>query len=155
MYLYTLRAFYAMADTRTPFLLNLGENALNIVLAIALWGPLGVQGLALAWSISYFVAAAASLVVLRRRVGSGVAAGTMGATARAALGSVVLAIVAVALAAAIGDETARRALAATAVAAMAGGLGYVLVLAVTRSEELGAILGMIRRRGRNVADVSP
>jgi len=128
---------------------------LNIVLAIALWGPLGIQGLALAWSISYFVAAAASLVVLRRRVGAGIGAGAVGATTRAALGSVLLAIVAIVLAAAIGDETARRALAATLIAAAAGGLGYVLVLAATRSEELGAIVGMIRRRGRNVADVSP
>src|SRR5262249_6628803 len=148
LYLYTLRAFYAMADTRTPFLLNLGENALNIVLAVALWGPLGIQGLALAWSISYFVAAAASFVVLRRRVGAGMGAGAVAAATRAALGSLLPAFVAIVLAAAIGDEPARRSLAATIVATTAGGLAYVLVLAATRSEELGAIVGMVRRRGR-------
>ena len=43
-YLFTLRGFYAMQDTRTPFLLNCLENGLNIVLAIALYPAFGVQG---------------------------------------------------------------------------------------------------------------
>ena len=45
-----LRGFYAHHDTRTPFVLNVGENMINIVLAIVLverWGVLGL-GLALA-----------------------------------------------------------------------------------------------------------
>ena len=153
VYLYTLRAFYALADTRTPFLLNLGENALNIVLAIALWGPLGIQGLALAWSISYFVAAAASLVVLHRRIGRGIGAGIARRDrARRRSGRSCSRSVAVALAAAIGDEHgppgARR--------HGRGGRGrrrsaYLLVLAVTRSEELARDRGdgaPARQRGR-------
>ena len=34
VYLYSLRAFYSMQDTRTPFLINCLENALNIVGAL-------------------------------------------------------------------------------------------------------------------------
>ena len=53
--------FYAMQDTRTPFLLNCLENGLNIVLAIALYPAFGVEGLALAWSIAYIVAMVVAL----------------------------------------------------------------------------------------------
>ena len=45
-YLFVLRGFYAQQDTRTPFWINLVENALNIVLAVALVGAFGVPGLA-------------------------------------------------------------------------------------------------------------
>lgn len=68
-YLFALRGFYALKDTRTPFLLNAFENGLNIVLAVALVGPLGVQGLGMAYAIAYSVAAVAAVVVLGRRVG--------------------------------------------------------------------------------------
>ena len=34
LYLYTLRGFYALRDTRTPFLINCFENALNIAFAV-------------------------------------------------------------------------------------------------------------------------
>ena len=69
VYLFALRGFYALKDTRTPFLLNVFENGLNVVLAVALVGPLGVQGLGLAYAAAYSVAAVAALAVLARRVG--------------------------------------------------------------------------------------
>ena len=47
VYLYALRGFYALADTRTPFVVNAIENGLNIALALILFPSLGVQGLAL------------------------------------------------------------------------------------------------------------
>lgn len=67
VYLLTLRAYYALSDTRTPFCLNLGENALNVVLAFLLVGS-GAVGLASAYSAAYLVAAAAALVALFRRI---------------------------------------------------------------------------------------
>ena len=57
VYLFALRAFYAMHDTKTPFIINLIENALNVVLGFALVGRYGVQGLAFAYSVAYTVAA--------------------------------------------------------------------------------------------------
>jgi putative peptidoglycan lipid II flippase len=69
VYLFTLRGFYALRDTRTPFFLNLGENVLNVLLALALEPALGVPGLALAYSLAYTVAAIASLLALRARIG--------------------------------------------------------------------------------------
>lgn len=69
VYLFALRGFYARKDTRTPFLLNLGQNVLNLALAwpLVLWG--GVQGLALAYSVSYLVAAGLALRALARVTG--------------------------------------------------------------------------------------
>lgn len=61
LYIFCLRGFYAHEDTRTPFFLNLFENALNIVLAIVLVERHGVLGLGLSFGIAYMVA---SVVVL-------------------------------------------------------------------------------------------
>ena len=70
IYLFTLRGFYAHHDTRTPFVLNVGENLLNIVLAFVLVGRWGVLGLGLAYSIAYLVSAAWSLQVMSYKVPS-------------------------------------------------------------------------------------
>ncbi len=65
-YLFTLRGFYAMKNTRTPFLLNVFENAVNIALAVVLVRVWGVVGLALAFALAYNVAAVAAVAVLCR-----------------------------------------------------------------------------------------
>ena len=59
-----------MRDTRTVFWLYVLENGLNIGVAFALYKKLGVQGLALSYSIAYFVAALVALVLLRDRLGN-------------------------------------------------------------------------------------
>jgi putative peptidoglycan lipid II flippase len=51
VYLFVLRGFYAHQDTRTPFVLNVGENLLNIVFAFLLVGRWGVLGLGLAYAL--------------------------------------------------------------------------------------------------------
>ena len=70
VYLLALRGFYSHGDTRTPFVVNAGQNALNVVLAVALAGRLDVLGLGLAFSGSYLVAAAVALAALSRRHGT-------------------------------------------------------------------------------------
>ncbi len=66
---FTIRGFYALQDTRTPFFLNLVENGLHVLLALALVGIWFAEGLALAFSAAATVAAVASLGVLGRRIG--------------------------------------------------------------------------------------
>lgn len=56
-YLYLLRSYYAVGDVRTPFILNLIENAINIGLAAALVGRFGVNGLVVSYSAAYICAA--------------------------------------------------------------------------------------------------
>jgi putative peptidoglycan lipid II flippase len=68
VYMFALRGFYAHRDTRTPFIVNVGENALNIVLAFVLVGRFGVLGLGLAFAIAYLVSAVWVLNILSNKV---------------------------------------------------------------------------------------
>jgi putative peptidoglycan lipid II flippase len=68
-FLYAVRIFQSMQDTRTAFKLYLVNNAVTIVFAFLLVGSLGVRGLALAVSIGYSVGALLALSVIRQRVG--------------------------------------------------------------------------------------
>ena len=68
-YLYVVRVLQSMQRTKVAFFLYLGENGINIALAVALVGPLGVRGLALSLSVAYTVSAVAGLLVLRRWFG--------------------------------------------------------------------------------------
>ena len=76
-YLYMVRVLQSMQDTQTAFRLYLVENGINVVLAIALVGPLGVRGLALSVSVAYTAAAVLAMVVIHRRVG-GLGPGDLG-----------------------------------------------------------------------------
>lgn len=68
LYLYALRGFYALHDTRTPFVLNCWENAINVVVAVALYPWMGVRGLALSFSVAYGIAALMTLQSLAKRI---------------------------------------------------------------------------------------
>ncbi len=69
VYLLAIRALQAARDTRAAFFLYLLENGLNVVLAFLLSSFLGPQGLALAITVAYSVAAVAALFVVRRKMG--------------------------------------------------------------------------------------
>ena len=69
LYLYALRGFYALQDTRTPFVLNCWENLINVVVAVALYPWFGVEGLAFSFSVAYAVAAVMALRSLAGRTG--------------------------------------------------------------------------------------
>ncbi|HEX3539257.1 MAG TPA: murein biosynthesis integral membrane protein MurJ [Acidimicrobiales bacterium] len=68
-YLLLMRAYQAMQDTRSMFWLYLVENAATIVLAVALYPLMGVEGLALGWVGAYTVGSIAAFAHLRRRTG--------------------------------------------------------------------------------------
>ena len=66
IYLYCQRMFYAFQDTRTPFLLNLFENTLNVIAAWAFLNR-GPGGLGLAYSVAYIAGVVLSIAVVTRR----------------------------------------------------------------------------------------
>jgi putative peptidoglycan lipid II flippase len=146
IYLYAMRAFYALQDTRTPFVLNAFENGLNVVLAIALFPHLGVQGLALAWSGAYGIAAVVALVVLGRRIGSVTGPVVVRSSVRAGLAALALGVVAAPVAGAIGRSSPGTAFLATAAAGAAGAIVYVGGLVALRSDELTSLVALVRRR---------
>jgi putative peptidoglycan lipid II flippase len=68
-YLLFMRGFTATQDTRTPFIVNCAQNGLTIALDLALYPALGVQGLALGFSLGYVLGAAGAARLLRTRTG--------------------------------------------------------------------------------------
>jgi putative peptidoglycan lipid II flippase len=60
------RALQARKDTRRVFYLYVVENAINVVLAVALYPSLHVRGLALAYSAAYTISAVLAYVVVMR-----------------------------------------------------------------------------------------
>ena len=68
IYLFALRGFYAHQDTRTPFVINVFECVLNIVLAFALVPRYDILGLGLAFAIAHVVGALFALQVLSYKV---------------------------------------------------------------------------------------
>ncbi|HVW32894.1 MAG TPA: murein biosynthesis integral membrane protein MurJ, partial [Acidimicrobiia bacterium] len=69
LYLYALRGFYALHDTKTPFIINCWENLINVGVAVVLYPMFGVQGLAFSFSVAYAVAAVLALRSLSGRTG--------------------------------------------------------------------------------------
>jgi putative peptidoglycan lipid II flippase len=146
VYLYTLRSFYAMQDTRTPFLLNCIENGINIALAFALYPTLGVQGLALAWSLAYGISSVVSIVWLRRRLGSLDGRRNLVALARIAVVAAAATPVAWIAGSVIGDASTGRAILACAVAIGAAAAVYLIGLRLFGVPELTMLADAIRRR---------
>jgi putative peptidoglycan lipid II flippase len=96
LYLVFMRAYQAMQDTRTMFLIYLVENGLNIVLDLALYDRFGIRGLAAGLSLAYAGGALVAFFDLRRRMG-----GIGGRSLASATSSVVVAAVVAAAAAAL------------------------------------------------------
>jgi putative peptidoglycan lipid II flippase len=146
IYLFALRAFYALPDTRTPFIINCFENAANVLFAIPLYLWLGIPGLALAFSAAYVVASIVTLDLLRHRIGGLGGRRTFDSLARCALAAVAVAVVTWAASAVIGWDGTGRALASTVVGLLAGTVVYVGGLALLRVPELGQLRDLLPGR---------
>ncbi|MBV8952118.1 MAG: murein biosynthesis integral membrane protein MurJ [Actinobacteria bacterium] len=144
-YLFALRGFYALQDTRTPFVLNCFENGVNIVVALALYPVLHVTGLALSWSVAYALASVAAVVALRRRLGRLDGSRMTRSIARVTLASGVLGVVAWLVATGIGYGSGARALLALAAAGVAGAGAYVAVLVGLHADEVTELRNALRR----------
>jgi putative peptidoglycan lipid II flippase len=148
IYLFSLRAFYSLQDTRTPFLLNCFENALNVVLAFPLYYAFGVPGLALAFSGAYAGAAALTLVVLRRRLGDLDERRFSSTLARSLVAGGLVAAATWLIARGIGWSTPWVALGATAVGIVIGFAEYFAVSAALRMRELDDLWSLFAPRVR-------
>ncbi|MFJ4874618.1 murein biosynthesis integral membrane protein MurJ [Streptomyces sp. NPDC088745] len=143
------RTFYALGDTRTPFLLNLVIVVLNASLSFtasqvlpARWA---VTGMAAAYSLALFVGWLVTGLVLSRRLGT---AGAWRSTAAGACARLLAAAVPATALAYL--TTVRAGPAGAAVASAAGAAVVVLVFALLarplRLTELDSLLAGARRR---------
>jgi putative peptidoglycan lipid II flippase len=144
-YLLLLRGYYAMQDTRTPFVLNAVENGLNVVLGLALYPSLGVQGLALAYALAYTGATGLTAWDLQRRTG-GIDGREVGrSVARIAAATAVMAAGVAAVATGIGDAAGFALLARVTAAVGAGVTLYLLAAKLLGVGELAALTRIGRR----------
>jgi putative peptidoglycan lipid II flippase len=147
-YLFALRAFYARHDTFTPFWLNCIENAINVALAFPLYAWLGIPGLALSFSLAYFVAAALTLLVLRARLGGIDGARLASSLARIVAAGAVVCGVSWAIGELIGWSSFGEAVLAVVAGAAVGGAVYLGLLVLLRVEELSALSALVPARLR-------
>jgi len=146
VYLFALRGFFAFKDTRTPFLLNVAENGVNVLAAFALVGTLGVQGLALAYSLAYAVGAVLALVALRRKLGGLDGRRTVSSVGRITVAAAVMGGSVWAVTGALGEAAGTGAPVSTAVGVLVGLVAYGFGLLVLRVPEATAVVDRIRLR---------
>lgn len=149
----SLRAFYATTDSRTPALLGIGVGITNVLAALVLAGLLSTGNravaLALAFALSYAVGTAASLLLLRRRLGGLDGPRVLRTLARSAVAAVAGAMVALAVIALASRTLPGGPLSEGVTVVAGGGLGGVayLVLALRmRVAELDAMARLVRGR---------
>jgi putative peptidoglycan lipid II flippase len=147
-----LRGFYAMQDTRTPALINLGATAVGTAVNFIYFRYLGVKGLALGQTTAYTIATIAALLVMRARLGSIDGRRLTGSLARitvaAACTGVAASLAAIGLGNAVGTATHGSQL-IQVVGGVVAGLGIFLVASrVLQIDEVTAVVQLVRRRNR-------
>jgi putative peptidoglycan lipid II flippase len=146
LYLLFVRGYTAMQNTRTPFLVNLAENVVLIALDLILYELMGVEGLALGFTLSYVFAAVVAGVDLRRRAGGLAVPGLGSSIARIALASAIMAgVVAIVSAALPGDDGLALAV-RVCVAVTAGVITYLAAAKVLGVDELTSFIRQLRRQ---------
>ena len=150
-FLFLTRVWQSMQDTRMTFLLYVVENAINIVLAVALFPRFGVQGLAAAYGTAYTLAAVLALVVLGRWLPSGWLRGTAPFALRLAVATGAMAaavgLVLAGLRAALPPGSTRAAV-ELAVAVPVGGASLLAAAAVLGLQEpISLVRPLLRRLG--------
>ena len=147
------RAFYAMQDTRTPVAWAVVAVGINVPLMLLLVGPLGVEGLALALSISAVIEVIGLLSSLHRRIDSVDAGGILRSVGRAAVGAAAAALLMLGglnllqgATSGVLENVVGRLLALLALSA-AGAVIYVLVTGALGSPELRQLRHIRRHLG--------
>ena len=139
VYLFVLRGFYAHQDTRTPFMINLVQTGLNIVLAVALVGRYGILGLAIALAVSYVLCAVLALNVMSYKVPGFSMGEVLVSVARMALAAAIAAEVAFLLSRLVGARAGPAAFLRLTVGGTVGIAVYIGVLGLLRVPELDAL----------------
>ena len=150
LYQLFLRAFYALQDTRTPFLINCSATIVNVIVNVAAFGAFGVEGLAVGHAASYVFGVFIQAVVLSKRIGGlelrRVIQGTVRmAVAGAAMGGLVW-VVATTLEDAIAPTGSGAQALGLIVPVLVGIVSYLGFARVLRVEELAQVRSLIGSR---------
>jgi putative peptidoglycan lipid II flippase len=145
IYLFVLRGFYAHKDTRSPFVINVVENSINIVLAIVLVERFGVLGLGLAFALAYMISSVWSLQVLSYKV-PGFSLREIGVSAaRIILAAILMGEAVWFVARGVGGDVGTEAVVRVIVGSLVGVVVYVGLLFALGAPELDPLRRAIRR----------
>ncbi|MDA8269206.1 MAG: murein biosynthesis integral membrane protein MurJ [Actinomycetota bacterium] len=154
VFLYAIRVLQSIQDMRSAFWLYALENGINIVLAVALYRPLGVRGIAASIAAAYTVAAVVALARVRREV-DGLGGDLIGgALRRIGVASVVLVVAAAAGVDVSGSQTGPALLGRLVLGVAAGTVGYLGTMAVAAlvSRRRRLVVPARHRPGANTED---
>jgi putative peptidoglycan lipid II flippase len=149
-----LRSYYAQENTKTPFMINLGFNALHIIIGFTLFSllPEGLQvaGLALGYSISYVITCGLTWHRIGKRVPEIWNSGHIRLMVRVVAASTFSALLAyVVVSIAVTNQTELSALRLGGAIAMFAGvfsLAYLGLAKALRISEVTAVLALVRRK---------
>ena len=127
-YLYVVRVLQSMQRTKVAFFLYVGENGINIALAVGLVHSLGVRGLALSLSVAYSASALVGLAVLRRWFGRIGTPGTWAPLRRVAVASLVMGAAVLVVSNLSAASSGLGLLVRVVASFVAGGLAYGVVI---------------------------
>lgn len=134
VYIFALRGFYAHKDTKTPFLLHLGVNAVHVALAIPFVAVAGVEGLAWSYTVAHTVAAVVAVRALERRAGTVGLADAMVPVTQMLVAAAACGLVAWGVSEAVSTDPFVR----LGAAVPAGVMTYLAVLSAFRIDEVAA-----------------
>ncbi|MEY4175174.1 MAG: hypothetical protein RI900_2339 [Actinomycetota bacterium] len=146
VYLFAIRVFYAGYDARTPFLLNLLENAVNVVLAVVLVRRFGLLGLSASFAIAYCVAAVVTLLVASRRVDGFSLAPLAVSIGRMLVASVAMALAVWGVARNVGSNAGAGAVLRVVAGTVTGAVVYLAALVALRTPEVAQLRRRLLRR---------
>lgn len=148
-----VRAFYAMQNGRTPFLINSTVIAINIAINIPMYAWLGVKGLAAGHALAYTVGVVLLLRALAARIGDLNVPRLIAATLRIGLATLLMSGVVWGVArgaeAVLGEGGTLSSAVALTSATFVGVAAYLLLAAALKVEEMSFVKNLIgARRGR-------
>jgi putative peptidoglycan lipid II flippase len=147
-----LRAFYAMQDSRTPALVNIGCVAINTGANVLFFHLLGVKGLALGHATAYTFGAVVLTLIIRRRLGGLDGRQVIGGLGRVVIAGVVTAGAAYGtselLGSLVGTETLLEQTVQVLGSVVVGLLVFVGMALLLRIEDLRQVVGMVAGRFR-------
>ncbi len=146
IYLFVLSGFYARKDTRRPFWLNVGENTINIVLAIAFVGRWGAPGLAASYAVAYTASAVVATLWLSHVAGDLDLRDLALGVARPVAVALVMGALVWWLASLVGSDHGSGAFTRSLVGVLVGVVAYVGGLLLLRVPEVVALRARFRDR---------
>jgi putative peptidoglycan lipid II flippase len=145
-----LRAFYALQDTRTPFMVNGAAVVVNLMINVPMFAIMGVQGLAVGHALAYVVGSTLLGRALARRIGGLDGARVARSAARISVAGLLMGIVVWLTSRGVESFLDVSVLAgqitAVAIPVGVGAIAYLLFARMFRVEELDYVRSLLGRR---------